>query len=120
MPSNFMEEDNRGVEKDGKELERVMLYDGIPRLRLQSGTVSKSCPSRKSSPTTSSATALDDQGNTDVSEISVFSPLKDKLCQRKRLRAISVKELLNLDSLTRKHWRGISKQAAKDDMWTQK
>jgi hypothetical protein len=38
-----------------------------------------------------------------VSEISIFSPLKDKLRQRKPLWAISVKELLNLDSLTRKH-----------------
>ena len=54
--SNFIEVDDRGVEKGGREMERVMLYEGI--LRLQPGTVSKSYPSPRSSPTTRLAIAL--------------------------------------------------------------
>ena len=45
--SNFMEVDDRGVEKDGKEKERVMLYEGIPTHQVPAGNRVKVVPFAK-------------------------------------------------------------------------
>ena len=45
--SNFIEVDDRGVEKGGREMERVMLYEGIPTPQAPAGNRVKVIPFAK-------------------------------------------------------------------------